>query len=350
MTISQRHVRARRLPAFLGQQYDVSHHNEEIDFVNAHPQAAQITALQVNVSADDREYQFEVNGVAVKFTTPSSGNSTASIASGLAEAANADPIIRGQVAASSSGDTVTLTGLIPGVSFSVSASDANLGAPNTAQNAATAAPIPFGRLCIAGGESAVSPYGNRLGRLASADGLVAQSITLAHGGDTSTVVLQIDGELYEASAATAADFATAINSAVPENTVTAVNDSGDVTITVDTAGDSFRLVSISGNLTISAQESGDTVAELAIGVSLRAYDEEGTAYPPNAGVAALRRGGVWVEVDEPVDMRGPVYVQLEGDNAGKLYPKRAAGRAIVPGLRWFKDRSTDGLAVVECDF
>lgn len=355
MTISQRKVRARRLPGKVGQHYDISALNEEVDFTNAYPQATQITTITVTGAVDSTDYAYQVDGVEVTANS-GVGATTTTIAAALAEAHNANPLVRGQVVASSAAAVLTLESTYPGLEFTVTENDANLDAPSTTQSAATAEAIPFGVLCIRGADSELDPYGNRLGRIASSSGLTAQSVTLTHGEVSGALVtLRIDGTLYEGSGANAAALVASINGAVPAESVTAAAVGAAVTITVDTAGDQFELVAYSGDIGLTSQEAGDVVDDIALGVSLYTYDEEANldgeiGYPANAGAVALRRGRVWVESDVAVSESDPVYVQLTGDNAGELYKTRAAGRARLTRARWYKSRSDDGLAVLGCDF
>lgn len=264
MTISQRQVRSRRLPGKPGQLYDLT--NEQIDFTNAYPQAVQVSTITVGgTPAEDDEYEVVVNGVDV-LVSASDGDDKAAVAEALAQAINNDPAIRATVEAEAAGDVVTLTGLIPGIPFTLESDTGDLTVA-TSDSPEEADPIPFGRVCFRGGASDVAPYPNRLGRL-------------------------------------------------PE------------------AGDS------------GSQD------KLALGISLFTYETEGVGYGPNERVAAIKRGRVWVEVSESVGELDDVYVGTSPGEEGKLFTGSGAGRLQLDRsiIRWSKDRSEDGLAVVECDF
>lgn len=354
MTISQLSVRSRRLPGKVGQRYDIDSHAVEVDFCNAHPQATQITTITVSSAANDTDYAFSVNGVEIRANS-GAGATTGSIAAALAQALNESPLVRNQVIASANAAVITLESASPGLAFDVAESDANLGAPSTTQQAATADAIPFGVLCIRNGESS-GPYPARQGRIASASGLVSQSVTLTHGGaEPATVTLRVDGELVEASGATAAALETALNNELPDNAIVVTVDGNDVTLAVEAAGDRFELVGYTGDITLSAEQVGDDIDRLALGVSVYAYDEEATrdgliGYPANAGAVALKRGKIWVESPGAVSPDDPVYVQLTGSNLGTFHTTRASGRVRLTRASWHSSRAEDGLAILEADF
>lgn len=350
--IHQLEVRSRRRPGKPGQIYDSSNLNDEINITNAHPQAMQQDKITVDTAADNTDYTYTVNGVEVTIDS-GDGATTASIAEALAEEHNASPMVRGQVIAEADNDEVLLESVFPGMEYEVETDDANLTLTSE-QLAAEADPIGFGLVVIRGGSSDVSPYPNRLGRLADEEGLEKQSITFDQSG-AATVTLNIDGEYFEASGATAEAMATAINAEVPANTVTAADDATSVTIEVDTAGDTFKLVGYSGDIELDDQERGDAIADIALGVARYAYDEETKdgepAYPANAGAAVMRRGRIWVTAPGSVSGSDAVYVQMTGDLKGRVYTERSAGRVYLGDVAdWYADRSDDGLAVLECDF
>lgn len=264
MTISQQKVRSRRLPGKPGQAYDLN--GEQIDFTNAYPQAVQVSAISVGGSpSEDDEYDITINGIDLQVIADD-GNGVNDIANALATVINDDPAIRATVKAEADNDVVTLTGLIPGVEFTLDSDTGDLTI-DTIDSPKEADAIPFGRLCVRGGDSEVNPYPNRLGRL-------------------------------------------------PE------------------AGDS------------------SDIDDLALGISLFTYESEGNEYAPNERVASMKRGRVWVEVSESVSELDDVYVGTVDGEEGLLFKSSDSGRLQLDrrNIRWFKDRSEDGLAVVECDF
>ena len=349
--IHQTTVRSRRRPGRPGLLYDSSNLNEEVNVANKHPQAVQEDKLTVSTAEDDREYVFKVNGVEITIDS-GDGATTGSIAEALAEAHNASPMVRQKVMASAENDEVTFTGQSPGVPYDIETDDANL-ALESVSDATQADPVPFGRVVIRSGRSS----DGRMGRLANDNGLDKASVTFEHGEtDAGTVTLKIDGDYITATGATAEALATAINAEVPAHTVTATDAGTAVTVEVDTAGDVFELVSFGGDISLDDHTRGDSVERLALGVSRSAYDEEVSrdgqaAYPPNAGVSVLRRGRIWVESPSGGHDDDEVYVQMTGDDAGKVYPTRDAGRINISSLAsWYMADAGEGLGVLSCDF
>jgi hypothetical protein len=113
--------------------------------------AAQVTTVQVASAANDTTYTLSIGEdagslIAVTFTTPSSGNTTTTVATGIANAINAKVGVSNLVFASSATDTVTITGRQKGASatFTVSESDSRLNTPSTTTSAGDATAIPFG--------------------------------------------------------------------------------------------------------------------------------------------------------------------------------------------------------------
>lgn len=352
MTISQRAVRARRAPGVAGGLYDISPFNDETYFVNAFPQAKQESTIAVSAATASADYVLSVNGVEITYTAKASGDTTATIAAAIAQAVNGNPMARGQVVASSASAVITLESTLPGLGFEVSHSDAKLGAVTLVTAAAKAEAIGFGRLCIRSGSNAKA-YDNRQGRVASASGLTQSEITLdVAGTDVATVSVRVNGATHTKVGAVAA-LRSALNSV---DGLTVTGGTTKVIIKAD-AGAAFELLGVS-LATIDSQVTGDDVSELAIGISRSTYDEEATyktglvGYPANAGVAALRRGRIWVECSEDVAEGGTVYAGLVGDEAGKLFASAGAGRVALSRERckFFKSRAADGLAVVDCNF
>lgn len=350
MTISQRAVRARRAPGVAGGLYDISPLNDETYFVNAFPQAKQESTIAVSTATDNADYVLSVNGVELTYTAKGSGDTTTTIAAAIAEAANEHPMIRGQVVASSAAAVITLESALPGLEFEVSHADAKLGAVTLVQAAASADAIGFGRLCIRSGSN-TKAYDNRQGRVASSSGLTAASVTLKITA-TASVSLQVGGELVSATGAIAA-LEAALDGAAG---LTASVSSDELTLTAPVGAD-LKITSLA-SATVENETAGDDLNELAIGISRRTYDEESTykeglvGYPANAGVAALRRGRIWIECTEDAAEGGTVYAGLVGDEAGKLFASAGSGRVALSRdrCRFFLSRAADGLAVVDCNF
>lgn len=353
MTISQRAVRGHRAPGVAGGLYDISGLNDETYFVNAFPQAKQVSTVAVSTATASADYVLSVNGVEITYTAKASGDTTATIAAAIAQAVNENPIARGQVVATSAAAVITLESTLPGLGFEASHADAKLGAVTEEQEAAKAEAIGFGRLCIRSGGANNAAYDNRQGRLASASDLTQSEVTLdVAGTDVATLSVRVNGVNHTKVGAVAA-----LRAAL--NDIEGLTVSGSTTKVIIKAdvGAAFELLGVS-MATIDSQVVGDDLNELAIGISRRTYDEESTyktglvGYPGNAGVVALRRGRIWIACSEDVVEGAPVYVALAGDDAGKLFASPGAGRVALSRerCRFFKSRAADGLAVVDCNF
>ena len=142
MTISQRTVRDRRPQAHVGDLVTSSRHNRCVTMINAAPQAKQVNDVTVDTAADATEYAIVLNGFDIAITS-GAGATVTSIAAQLVAAINQDARVRGQVAASAQGaDTVRLTGLIPGLPFTLLEVDATPTLPG--RSGRRAAPLPCG--------------------------------------------------------------------------------------------------------------------------------------------------------------------------------------------------------------
>lgn len=364
--------------------------------LNAYPQAKQITTVTVANIGDDLDVIITINGVDVTYDTGTGEDATA-IAAGLAEAINAEPLVRAVVEATSSGGTLTLTGLNDGLAFTVSiASDPNaaLSSVTTTQAAATASAIPFGRAVIFNNYNP----GNRGNALGETERLVmaplagaftAQVITatipFVSGAVITVRVYEVRGEerillasVNDASA-TSADatidaLVVLLNAALPANSVLAAADNATATAIVFTAevpGREIDVEVVSGSEGASvpavtvAYTTGPNYATSLIraweGVSLYNRAREAATltstegqYGPNDSVHYAIRGVVWVQSDEAVSRGGTVYVEtVAGATCGRFYAATSATRVALPRriARWERDGlvSTDSLAALRLE-
>lgn len=375
MTISSRvsDVRARRPQAKIGQPVEANYLNSLLTLINKNPQASQVSTVTVDTATNSHEYVITINGVDVSYTADGA-TSKIEIADGLAAAVNAEPLVRGQVSAVSDGvSVVTLTGLYPGVEFTLAEDSAKLSIATTTA-AAEADSVAFGRLVVSGDYQ--SDEANELGSLAKASALTAQvdTITVDYAAsETYTVVIEIAGERYligpiladTDDATTSALIHNAINAMMPANTVISTNPSAtSVVLTAEVAGKAFKTtVGLETGTTarLSLAHTTATAAtdinKVAKGISVYTTDEEVTevegttvVYPANAGMMALRKGLIWVENSETIVRGDAVYVELgvTADN-GKLFKASSATRVKVDGLTWersARSSSGDDLAVV----
>jgi hypothetical protein len=233
MTISQRadQVLGQAKQGVAGQKVYTSHLDRSDTLLNSSPQAVQVSTATVTGATNDKAYILTINGIDVTFTSDASAT-LQEIANGLADAVNAEPLVRGQVSAVSDNvDTVTLTGLTPGLAFTLTEADAELTTALVTA-AASAAAVPFARAVIDQGFAANGI--DRLGALAAAVLFTAQVATISvvfgaldeyrvrvRDADSGDLLAEVLVAANTDSATTASDIATALNAALPANSVLA---------------------------------------------------------------------------------------------------------------------------------
>lgn len=380
-TISARvsDVTLRRNQALLGQLAERSVLSRTRTLINSPAQAKQVTTLTMSGASNSTTYTITVNGVDISYTTDSS-TSTTELAAGLAAAVNAEPLVRGQVIATSASAVLTLTGANFGVAFTVTESESDIGTPSTTTAAASASAVGFGLAMIQTGYAADPAEANQVGRVATNAAFSAQvdtwTITYVASARVGLSVTLSNGKTYEAhtvSATARADtmtaLAAALNAILPANTVLAAGTATGVTLTAEVVGESFEsgfLISDEGATdptgTLSSTKSASTSLALAFaGVSLRTYDVQATtvgdsssaSYGANEGVLTLESGKVWVANSQGVSFGDPVYVELDsGGSFGRFYNTASSTRALLPSARWERDErsgATNDLAVIAFD-
>lgn len=379
MTISQRvsGVRSRLPQSSVGRRATTSYLDLVLTCVNRDPQAKQVDTVTVSTYTTGDTYTLTINGMDVSHVATVADADTTGLAASIAEAINADPSVRGQVAATSAGAVITLTGTYPGIAFTVTEASAKIATPVSVTAAAEADAIAFGRLVV--GTEDYADQGVPYCKLAAAAKMVAQvdSYVLVYDAAVDTIVeIEIDGEHYRTSHVMATDIdtsgaaiAAAVNAIMPANTVLATYTAGTdtLTLTSEVAGKPFVSSVMfgagrdTGVATKTSTAGIDTdLNKAALGVSVAAYDEEvttvgGTAisYPGNAGLRVLKRGTIWVENSQGVSLGDPVYVELgvTADN-GKFFNTGSATRVRLEKARWERASRTgsgDAIAVMRID-
>ena len=227
--------------------------------------AAQVTTVAVSSSADDTTYTLSIGEdagslTAITFTTPSSGNTTSTIATGLANAINAKVGVSNLVFADTSTNTINITGRQKGASatFTVSESDSRLGTPSTTTSAGDATAIPFGVMVErssatkAVGTAAIGSAvgsGTYTAQVDTSEDLTGKSIT-TNDYISLTITGDFDGKgrrSYSADVVfrssvddTVGDLANAMNAALPASSVAVVAAAGVLTLTAEVAGVGFE--------------------------------------------------------------------------------------------------------------
>lgn len=361
--------------------------------LNAYPQAVQITTVTVANIGDDLAVIITINGIDVEIDT-GTGADAAAIGADLAEAINAEPLVRAVVAATFDTATLTLTALNPGIEFEVSiANDPNaaLSAVATTQEAATAAPIPFGRAVVFNAYNGGNA-GNTLGeteRLVMLPLAAAFTAQVIHVTPTFVDTAEFTISLYEirgdervfvrsatstsatSVAVTVDNMVTAVNAVMPANSVVATDGTTHLILTAEVPGTEWDVVvhattmgasAPTATVTYSVGPSNSTSLIRAWeGVSLYSRAQEAATlasdegqYAANAGVHYAIRGVVWVESDEAVTRGGTVYVEtVAGATNGRFYAASSATRIALPRrlARWERDGlvGTDSLAALRLE-
>lgn len=351
--------------------------------VNADPQAVQVTTVAVSGASDGIAYTLTVNGSEISIISATSSTTT-TIAAQLVEAINADPIARGACIASNSGATISLTGLWPGQSFTVTESDSNLGTPSTT-SAADAAAIEFGTAVVSDGFDSGEFPNMKLVKKAAEGAFSAQVLTLTVTYVASAVVssrvYEVRGSerilLAEAETTMATDrdtsleaIATALNAKLAANTVlvaAAPATATGLTFTAEIAGleidaEIVHISGGSGQVAVTRDETTGPSPATSLhrafqGVAKFGYADEAAtvgassgSYPANAGVQFVKKGLVGVESDETPAAGGTVYVELGSSNTGKFFAASGADRVALSRqvAQWERDISpaTDSVAAL----
>lgn len=366
MNISQVTARSALIVALAASPAALYPPNHFDTLINSAPQAAQVGTIVVDTAANSTAYTVTLNGETVAITSDASATKP-EIAAALADAINQDPTLRAAVAAVSNGvDTVTVTGLIPGVVITLTDSDANLTTTAAATAADTADSVAFGAFVMVTGFE--SQGGNKIGGAVQSGLLAAQVDTVAvtyAAGNVYGLSIDVAGESYGVevaadtdSATTAAAIRTAINAVMPANTVIAAGSSGNVTLTAEVAGKAFALHTWTKTgsglaTTHTTATAACDLAKVIAGLALLTTDEEVSAtgagaYPANSGVKALKVGDVWVSSSESPAYGDPVYVETSGTDTGKPYAASSATRIRLPLTlaQWRAPANADGLALL----
>lgn len=375
MSISQRaqDVRARRLQALIGMPVHANYLDDCTTLINKDPQATQITEVTVDTVTNGHLYELDVNGVTISYQADGA-TSAIEIADGLEAAANGDPMVYGQVTASSDGvDKVTFTSQYPGESFVIDELDAKLS-QSTTQPAAAAAPVEFGRLMVSGGYQ--DDEANELGVKAKSAFFTAQVDSYVLTYDDGVIIrvkATVEGEDYQVDYTMATDLdtsgaavVTAGNGIMPANTILFAYDAGTNTLSLTSEKPGMPIkTSVSfgpgrdTGAAVKTSNAGRTtdINLAAVGFSVYTTDEEITevageevVYPANSGVITFKKGEIWLECAETISAGDPVYIELGvTDDNGKPFKATSSTRVRLDRASWqraSRDSNADEIAVV----
>ena len=368
----------RQIPGYNGQVVEMAA-DSTITIVSDDSALAEVWTLQITTATTAAVYAVSLdlldsNGAVVStydfsFTTTTAADAT-DVASQFVTAWNGNANTYRLALATSSTDTVTLTGHMIGVPFQVRESDAKIGSPSNTVSATSAAPIYAGRLICR--NTTDSAFGNPRGFQPIAANFTAQVITHAvtsaasasfsgrltvkglNDGSSPSKVIMLEPVVHNTdSATTVGDIVTAwesaINSALGAGQgVVFTASTANLICTADIPGYEFDLdVIVSGsNSAVAAKTyttgpSASTSIRLAfLGVSERsdamvnpliAVDDPqysaGQPLPVNRG-----RAKMWVAYDSTETapaQNGQVYVSTATATRGRLYSTGSTTRLPI---------------------
>jgi len=362
----------------VGEPAQTGNADRSFSVTNASPQSVEVYTLTV-AAVNDTLYTYEANGETVKYTSDPSATTT-EIQAGLVADHNNNPMARGLGEAGGADPDVVVTGLLAGQSFPVTTSDPNLTLVHT-NDAAKADWIPVGRLLISQGFHPDEPV--QLGSLPKAALLTAQVDTFVMVYDALVTVrasVTVEGQTYTAAivmagasdiATEGALLATAINDALPANSVLASFATATLTLTAEVAGKAFVSfidfeAPVGASVDTGAAAKGttglstDDLVGSLVGISrmhktvenmTRFGDDPG--YKPYSGVVVDADNWLWVDLDagDTITAGGAVYCETGvAGLEGRMYPASSATRILVPrdNLKWQRAArdARDNIAVV----
>lgn len=344
-------------------------------YTNYSPAAAQVTTVEIT-GASAQTYTLVINNVTVEVVADGSDTVT-TIAAEFVSKINAEPLIRGQVSASNAAGVITLTGTSPGVSFTVTESETDIGSPSTTTAAADAAAVGFGLAIMKNGFGSGSiDEAGQLGKKVATAAFTAQVDTWAPtyvASGTLTLGVRYRGIIYSASEIAATDLnatldalAATLNDLLPANSVVAASTPSTataITLTAEIAGEEFETFWDLGGegastpvVTFSTNKGiATSLVQALAGVSLYALDEAAStvgssdaSYPAYAGMKVLEEGRVWVENTETLALGDAVYCDTA---TAKFSNATGSTKVLIPNYKWIRSsRSSDGLGLglLEC--
>jgi hypothetical protein len=383
---SVRGARSERPVGFIG-EFSRSSDFRSITGVNQDPQAKQITTIAIPASPDSsEEYSVTIDGVESAYTSDGSATQ-AEVGAGLVEAINAEPGARAKMVASYSAGTLTLTGVWPGVTSTVTAAGGTgggaIGSPSTSTSAASADVVAFGR-CVAT-DGFVTNEGTPKVFVPTTSKFTAQVVSFTFAGNTGSYYsgfVEINGRKYNWSGVvwdtnldtTCTAIAAAINAVMPTETVIAASvgsGGGVVTLTAEVEGAEFDAVALAvGHADAEVTKAFTTgpsratsLVRAMVGVSVRRLDVENQtvdgddpAYAANEGVEVCSRGLGLVQRDtsETWAWGDDIYVSLASATKGRFYNVAGTDRVWIGRSKVAIERSehsttTDGVGFVRVD-
>ena len=340
--------------------------------LNALPQSAQVSTITVGgAPASGQAYTIIINGTTIVFSAPIGSPTTTTTAAAAAAKINATLAVRGQVIATSAAAVVTITGLNPGVPFTLTESEADLTTA-LVTTAVYASVIQPGLFVITPQHNDNDPEKLCCLPLASVLGTQIDSYVLSFENGVEIVGrIVVEGVIYEQGIDMATDvdtvgvaLAAALNAILPANTVnvTYVAASDTLVMTSEVDGKAFASsirfgvsrTTATAVKTSNASEASD-ISKAAGGITLRRMDlvpqtiNGNIVYEANEVTQYIRRGHVWVLTSEVIVEGAPLFIQLE---TGLVFASAAADRIRLPDNngRWKRYVAADGVGLIEVNF
>jgi len=339
-------------------------------YVNGSGQVQQVHTITATSGSDVSVYVVTIAGISARYTS-AAGNTANDIAAGIAAAIQRDAVLNGIVDSSASTNTVVLTTLLAGddldIDVSVSSGTGSLAIVQTTAPSDSAS-LPFGRGVIG------DPSVDRGVRLPLAANLIARQVDLtptAVNNAIYTITIDVAGASYPVQftaggSATAAEIVDGlvaiINRILPANTVLAANDSDNLRLTAEVAGQGFEYAAGSNNSGATWAVAADNnarnadinsallgVSGLTDSVEALTIGSDDAAYPSQFGynVNVLREGLLAVEASGVTAASEDVYVGTSATEAGMFFPVAGTGRLLLDPKRfeWYLG-SLDGAAIL----
>ena len=369
-------VQSRDAQAFIGQV--IGNYLAEL-LTNKAPATKQVSTITVGGANNSTPYTVTIDGESASYTSDATAT-VAEIHAGLIAAINAAPAVRGKMVPSGTSPTLTLTGVYPGIAYTVSVDDdstGDLGAVAATTATDSADPVSFGLAMVKTGF--MTDEADPVGHVATTSDFTAQVITVTVGVDVAAnsslnskvqfrgKQFTVDTPFNASHAQTLTDHTANLNTLFDAqfgagNGLVAANNGDDITITAENPGDEFEFWTTAsgaaGDVT-KAYTTGPSTAtsfmRVFAGVSKRRHDIEDTtlggddpAYPANVGVETVYEGDIWVSSAQSISYGDGVYVSLATATKGKFYNAIGTDYVWLPPevARWERDERSTGSASI----
>lgn len=344
----------------VGQLYGDPFHYIEESFGVSEGRASEVSTIVIDTATNDATYSGTLFGEPFTFTADGSAAKD-EITAGLKASMEENSVITGVCTiVDDTVDTLTITARYPGIDLDIELdSSASLMTltQTTAESEGTT--IPFGRAVLYDSDDPT--------KVVTFTAPSARVVHLTPTINTATgvpyaVEVVIEGETYGAEfdadgSATVQEvvegLTTALNAALPANTVVVTEDNTKLILTGEVPGTPFE-VNASANLdnvwTEAVSVAGDNLANLA-GITRYSYEEAATTigdatsvgYPPGRDASVLKKGRIYVNGGNSATRTSDVYIGTASAERGQIFDADGSGRVKVTdgSLKWHKANVID---------